>query len=286
MRIFLQTFQADGGQVAVHAPAEAAGMFRLRLNDRTQGFQGRRPEERRLAKQHFVKDGAEAVDVRRRAGVLAVAAGLLRGHVGGRAEDGSGCRRRNARPAHYFGEAEVGEVRLAGGIDDDVGRLDVAVQHAAPVRVVHGANNLAHQPDGGGLVLAQAGLLAEGGGRAKSFRADELVQPSALDEFHAEERASLMFADVVNGDDVRVPQTAGGFRLDLDAVGDAGKSRRVGAEHLEGDDPFHGSLPRLVNDAHHALLRGGPGGSGSNRVRQHGIDDLHRERKPVHRLHS
>src|SRR4051794_20058598 len=60
----------------------------------------------------------------------AAAGGLLRCHVGRRAEDGTGLRQL-AVSSKPLGQAEVGDVRAARLIDEDVGRLEVPVQDAA-----------------------------------------------------------------------------------------------------------------------------------------------------------
>ena len=40
-----------------------------------------------------------------------------------------------------FGEAEIGDVRPAVGIEQNVRRLEIAVQNAALVRVMHGPSD-------------------------------------------------------------------------------------------------------------------------------------------------
>ena len=78
-----------------------------------------------------LEDGPEAVDVGGR-GQHALALGLLGRHVAGRADDGPRLgHRRVALDA--LGQAEVGDVRLAVGVQEDVARLEVAVQDAVLV---------------------------------------------------------------------------------------------------------------------------------------------------------
>src|SRR5439155_24786435 len=86
------------------------------------------------AGEQFVEDDAQAVNVG--AGVHAVpfAAGLLGTHVGGRAgEGGPGAELLLAQ-----GLAEIADVGPARGVEQDVGRLDVAVDDAVLVGVVQG----------------------------------------------------------------------------------------------------------------------------------------------------
>jgi hypothetical protein len=92
--------------------------------------------EWRPAGQQLVQHRPQAVHVRRRRQLLASAGRLLRRHVRRRADDGP--RLRLARAStDALGQAEVGDVRLAVFVEQDVGRLQVAVQDAALVRVVH-----------------------------------------------------------------------------------------------------------------------------------------------------
>src|SRR5439155_11680118 len=60
-------------------------------------------------REQLVEDGAQRVDVGERADLLRLAAGLLRGHVRGRAEDGAGPRLAGVL-AERLGEAEVGDL--------------------------------------------------------------------------------------------------------------------------------------------------------------------------------
>ena len=65
---------------------------------------------------------------------------LLRGHVAGRADDCAGVRE-IAVAFDALGQAEVGDVRRAVGVEQDVAGLEVAVQDAALVGVVDGASD-------------------------------------------------------------------------------------------------------------------------------------------------
>ena len=90
---------------------------------------------RRLARQHLVEQAAEAVDIG--PGVeAAFAGGLLRAHVARGAEGEAGLRHPVAAGvAHGQRDAEVGDQRRPV-VQQDVLRLDVAVDHAVAVGVV------------------------------------------------------------------------------------------------------------------------------------------------------
>ena len=65
-----------------------------------------------------------------------------------------------------LGKIEVEEERLAFGTDQDVGRLDVAVQDAPVVSVLQSIGKLSDHP-GSGLEVAE---LAKSGNGSKTFR--------------------------------------------------------------------------------------------------------------------
>jgi hypothetical protein len=112
--------------------------------------------ERRPAGQDFVQEHAEAVDVAR--GRLGLAFGLLRGHVAGRAdlrgEGVGGC-------VVGAGDAEIGQYRAAVRHHNDVGRLDVPMDHPTAVREVQRGRYPFQQAERGrgiGPGLRQPGL--------------------------------------------------------------------------------------------------------------------------------
>ena len=128
---------------ATRAARSAAGWYRLRRlgqhlrDDRLRGRSG----ERRLAGEHLVEHAAQGVDVGA-GGDLALAHRLLGAHVVRRAERHAGLG--HPVPAGLAGgerDAEVGHQR-APVVQQDVLRLDVAVDHAVPVGVVERVGHL------------------------------------------------------------------------------------------------------------------------------------------------
>src|SRR5439155_11605395 len=82
----------------------------------------------------LVQDDAQAVDVAAGVNAMAFATGLFGTHVA-----------RSARPGRSLaeidvaqGQAEVGDNRIAFGVEQDVGRLDVAVDQAALMGMMQG----------------------------------------------------------------------------------------------------------------------------------------------------
>ena len=98
------------------------------------------------------------------------------------------------RGRHDFGEAEVGNFDGAGLGEQDVFRLDVAVDDAAVVGVLQGITDLRDDGEGG------VGIEARGG--------EELAEGEAVKVFHGEEEDSGQWS-VVRGQ-------RGGFLLTTD----------------------------------------------------------------------
>ena len=136
----------------------------------------RRPAEGRLAGEHLVEHAAQRVDVAARV-ELALAHRLLGAHVLRRAERHPGLGHPGAGLAGGERDAEVGDERAAV-VEQDVLRLDVAVDDAVPMGVVERARDLGGDPDG----LADRQLLLAG---------HPVAERDALDErHHVEEEAS------------------------------------------------------------------------------------------------
>ena len=91
--------------------------------------------ERRLAREHLVEHRGQAVDVGPRV-ELAVARRLLRAHVGRRADGEPGLGEPRVAAAQRPGDPEVGHQGVAVPGEQEVLRLDVAVDHALVVGVV------------------------------------------------------------------------------------------------------------------------------------------------------
>ena len=113
-------------------------------------------EERHVASEHLVRQGAERIDVA--AGVNgAFAHRLLGAHVLRGPETQSGLRHaRTAGRLHSERDAEIGHERAAI-VQENVFRLDVAMNDVLPVRVIQRTGHFARDPDGiddGELTLA------------------------------------------------------------------------------------------------------------------------------------
>ena len=84
---------------------------------------------------------------------------LLGGHVLRRAGPRPGLGHL-AAGVHALGQAEVGDMGLAVTIDQDVLGLQVAMQHAALMGMVHGAGNRRQQAGRGAGVFPESGQFS------------------------------------------------------------------------------------------------------------------------------
>ena len=143
--------------------------------------------ERGLAGEELVREDGERVAVGRGGGRLAL--GLLGRHVDRRPDDHP--RRGEAgRALQHLRDAEVGEGEAVVPADQDVRRLDVAVEDPRLVRGVERVAQLADPGDG----------LREGDRRADH----PVAERSPFEVRHHEVRQALFVAVVVDREDVRV----------------------------------------------------------------------------------
>ena len=190
--------------------------------------------------QHLVEDDAEGVEVSARVARLALP--LFGGHVGGRARDRA--RHREARAAEDERDAEVGEHDLPFGVEHDVGRFQVSVDHAARVGVVNGVGERGEEA--GGLL----------GTEAPAFRRALLqfgLERWPLDVLHDHVVPVALGVEVVDLQDVGMAQTGDGVRLALEAANEILVLGHVRVQDFEGDVAVEAGLVRLVDLRHPAL---------------------------------
>ena len=160
--------------------------------------------------QQFVEHHADGVDIASRVDRRRIAEDLLRAHVGERAHQLSFTRVQRVRrlSLEQAGDAEVEHFRLARAIDEDVARLDVAVDDAAIVRVLDG--------------VADSRDELEPRRDIERVRRDVLAQWRALDELHGEVRlrclADLRGPGLVDLRDAGMLQPAEHLRLALETL--------------------------------------------------------------------
>src|SRR6266851_670440 len=76
---------------------------------------------------------------------------------------------------------------------------------------------------------------------------------AAVNVLHREERPSVLLADLVDLNDVRMLEP--GYRLDLDTEAGQLFRERIREHHLESHNAVELLLPRLINDAHAAAAQ-------------------------------
>ena len=209
--------------------------------------------ERRPSRQQLVQDRPQAVHIHRRA-KDAFALGLFGRHVRRRAADGTGFARfgidgvaawKTVAGGGWFGfrgdargQAEVGDHGTVLVIEQDVGRLQIAVQNTALMRVMYGPRHRRQQAGDGAIILLEARQM--------------LVQTAAFIEGHGEVIPTLMIADLVNFHDFGMVQVRDVLGLGLEAFDLFGRRQGTGRDSFEGHDPHRFQLTRLVDDAHAA----------------------------------
>ena len=238
------------GQLRRQVGIQFLNRRRLLRGDGDHGFHGVAALPRQLAGAELVENAAQAEQVG--PAVDLVAPGLLRRHVGGRADDHAQLRQPFV-PLGRLGQAEIEDFHPAagGGVQPDVGRLDVAVDQPVLVR--------RRQPPGDFPAQFQDLVHRQRSGFALLLL-EVILQRHALEQLHGQERHAAVLADLVDGDDVVVLDLGGGAGLAQEAfAGDLalGHLRQHG---LEGDgalqlrvlgqeDHPHAALAQQLQDA-------------------------------------
>jgi hypothetical protein len=184
-----------------------------------------------LVGEQLVTDDADGEDVG--AGVDGMAQQLFRRHVPRRADD-----RRHAgrQTVDDLGDAEIEDLEPPRAVDQQIARLDVAMDHVHLVR----------RGSPGAHLLEPADLLGDG---HRSPALDDFGQRVALEVLHDDVRLGGDLAEVVDRDDVGVVEGGGGTRFAREALRGIGDVE-VAEEDLDGHHaPEHGIVGH-VHDAH------------------------------------
>ncbi|SEN17938.1 hypothetical protein SAMN05216267_1002164 [Actinacidiphila rubida] len=194
--------------------------------------------ERRPARQQFVQRAAQGVDVG--GAVRARSPGPFRGQVATRPEHRVGARGGEGGLAVVaLGDAEVRDLHRTALARQQVGRLDVPVDHT--VQMGRG------QP--GGRLRADLGDPREG---QRPLVAQFLGQGAAAHPFHHQEGAAVLRPEVVHAHDARVVEPCGRARL-VPEAGRGGVAVRCGrGQHLDGHGAAQAQVPRPPDLTHRA----------------------------------
>ena len=202
---------------------------------------GRLPlaRERHLAGEKLVEEAAEGVYIG--AGVDRLTGDLLRGDIVEGADEAAGLGQARLG-GNVAGDAEVGDVGVLGtglAAEQDVGRLDVAVDEASGVDRVEPVADLGDQ--GGRLLGAEPADLRQ-----------PPAQIGAADVAHRDPGDPALFARGVDRDDVRMLDRGSDPRLLGEAPGEDLIRRRLGGDQLQRHLPFQARLQRQIEDPHPA----------------------------------
>ena len=195
-RILLEALQADRLEIAIDLRVPETRLARLHFEYLPDRLERRPAGKRRLTGQQVIQHGAKTIDVGGGGQLAAIAGGSLRRDVAGGAEKLAGARER-ALGGENFCEAEIRDVRVAGGIEQDISWLEIAVEDAALVRVLDGTRGFRDD------------LCGPSQGDCLVWRA--VIKGRAIHEFHREKVLALNLADFEDGHDCRMIE----FRRDL-----------------------------------------------------------------------
>ncbi|MCO5170409.1 MAG: hypothetical protein M9894_29075 [Planctomycetes bacterium] len=226
--VALERAQAHRLEGAVDPAVDRARPGDRRLLDPGRQLHERAGREGEPARERLVEHEAEGPHVDRRRRRASVARELLRRHVGRRPDHRPGVR--EAAVALEVRQAEVGDARPAVVADEDVVRLEVAVQDPPRVRVAHGARDVAHERHA----------------RAQVERPDRLGERPPLDELVDEAGPALEQPDRVDLHQPRVVER----RRDRALSQEAGDRRGVlPLQELEGHAAAGAPVARPVDRA-------------------------------------
>jgi hypothetical protein len=214
------------------------------MDDALQQFQFRRAFKWPPSFEQLMQQDAEGEDVAAR--VRGFARGLFRRHVGDGSENnprvsafskalGGGLR---IGTLLKFGQAEIGQLCISVSADQDILRLDIAVQDSGRVS--------------GGKTVSDAREEFYDLPPAGFFRTNPVAECAAVHELSYQILMAFKIAGVVNGNDVWMIKRGSRLRL---ALKPAAGSRvgYIAEEKLDGDWAVQLGVESAVHDAHTAL---------------------------------
>jgi hypothetical protein len=149
--------------------------------------------KRPLPGQHFVKNHSQAVHVGPRVDGGRVAQNLFGRHVGRSAQQTTIGGHRRLAAVVPLGQAEIGDMRPAGQVQNDIRRLQITMDDAVLVRVLYRLGQFRHQRGGDPYI--------------ESLALQTLLERFPLDVFgHQKTDAVIRMARIIQGHDRRMRQ--------------------------------------------------------------------------------
>ena len=140
-----------------------------------------------------------------------------------------------------LGQSEVQNLGLPTCSDEDIRRLDVAVDDALGMRSIQSVGDLDRE--------------IERGSQLKRASTDAVFQRHPFQILHGDEGFSIVLADFVGGADVGMIERRCHARFTLKALQGLGIFGEFFRKELEGDEAAEFQVFRLVDDAHPATTQ-------------------------------
>ena len=155
-----------------------------------------------------------------------------------------------ARPQH-FGDAEVGDLHPALFVEQDVFRLDVAVDDALFVGVLQRLADFRN--DGERLGGRQLSGLQQLSQRQAVHKLHQQIETSPHLTYSDKSRLeTCTSAEIIDGDDVRMIQPRQRVGFALESLGELRVLLFFRREYFQGDEPVQPRLARLIDRTHPA----------------------------------
>ena len=189
----------------------------------------------------FVEGETEGVDIG--PAIDRVAQSLFGRRVAGRSHGGAR-RLGQGRFGQGPGQSEVGHPEASVLVEDEVGRLDVAVDETAAVGIGQGLGRL--DTDGRRL-----------GHRDPAAVVEKVAERAAAQVLENEEGTTVVLAPVVDGEDVRMGQLGGRLSLVAEATEEGLVAGQAGVEDLDGHPALKDDVPGGVDGRRGPAAEGG-----------------------------
>jgi hypothetical protein len=238
-RVFAQALQANGREIARQSRLELTRRDRVGRANLLERLERRCGQKGRPARQHFVEDRAQGVDISRGPDFSRFSLAMLGRHVAGRADDHAARGlARSTVLVRLLGQAEVADLGDAVDGEKYVRWFQVAMDDPLAVGVLDGQGERRDHPGGHR-------------GRRRLMHQPP-VQAFATHIFLDDERSALVAPGAENLDDIGVLEPGQGRRFDQQPGSLRRGAGELRPEKLEGDPAAEIELLGQVDHAHAA----------------------------------